>query len=52
MAIHILKNKLFNILSRYHIVGETTDVSNQEQVAFCLCWVAQEFDVPEEILGI
>ena len=34
------------------MADETTDVSNKEQVAFCLHWVDQEFEVHKDFIGL
>ena len=34
------------------MVDETTDISNKEQVVFCLRWVDHEFEVHEEFIGL
>ena len=34
------------------VVDETTNVSNQEQVVFCIRWVSFDFEVHEEFMGL
>ena len=34
------------------MMDETTDVSNCEQVVVCLCWVSEDFEVNEELMGL
>ena len=51
MALEVLRQVASNLqgTSFYAImVDETTDISNDEQVVLCLCWVDEAFDVHEE----
>ena len=34
------------------MMDETTDASNCEQVVVCLCWVSEDFEVNEELMGL
>ena len=34
------------------MVEETIDITNKEQVAFCVRWVDHEFEVHEEFIGL
>ena len=54
MALQIQRDIVENVRGNWYtiMVDETTDMSNQEQLVFCLRYVDESLDVHEEFLGL
>ena len=55
MAVHVLRDVVASIQSAPFyalMVDETTDISNKEQVVFCLRWVDKSLDTHEGFVGM
>ena len=53
MSNQIMRNLLESVRSCIFSVmcAEYTDVSNKEQLFFCMCWVNNDLEVSEKFLG-
>ena len=54
MAMTILRQIVDNIRGKWYtmMIDETTDLSNTEQMIFCLCYVDDDLLVHEEVIGL
>ena len=47
IALSIQYSKCFSLMA-----GEVTDILNVEQVAICLCYVDENFELHEDLVGL
>lgn len=54
MAKSVIREIASEVSGKWFIimVDETTDLSNTEQMVFCLCYVDDDLEVHEEFIGI